>query len=314
MLWRHETSSYVDLNGNAPSSRAYAAFGSIQVGYVGRRACKWSGTADSVVDLSPPGAGQSEAHGVAANMIVGYGYFENTGGEECFSSDHAGYWTDGADSWHELHPAEYHTSQAYATDGVQQVGLVAPFYEPCILFYDPPQACVWNGTPESCVNLNPNGMWYSEARGVSNGVQVGWVSGPAINYEEHASLWRGSAESWVDLNPAGAVSSRAVDVLGNTQVGYWDGENTRHAVMWQGSASNTIDLQQFLPDCYDTSQARAIGTGPNGEVWILGEAGSSVTGLHDLVVWYAVPEPSSLVVLGMGLLPIAVSLRRRMRG
>ncbi len=79
MLWRHDTSSFVDLNGTSSSSMSYGMSNNIQVGYYLQNgiqhACKWSGSADSRSDLNPTGAFESVARVISGGIIAGCARF-----------------------------------------------------------------------------------------------------------------------------------------------------------------------------------------------------------------------------------------------
>src|SRR6185369_12349494 len=106
-------------------------------------------------------------------------------------------------------------------------------------FHD--HALLWNGTPESVVDLHPTNMEYSRALAVSGSTQVGYAQLPNTGPDliAHALMWHGTAASVVDLHPAGFQNSFAVGVSGNTQVGYGDPLPQEiykvHAILWNGT-------------------------------------------------------------------------------
>lgn len=146
-----------------------------------------------------------------------------------------------------LHPAEATESQAYAIDGVQQVG---------VAFVDGAfRASLWNGTPASWVSLDPVGASSSQAVAVRGGRQAGnaWSGGGW-----RASLWNGAAASWVNLHPAGALRSFATGVDGGQQAGYARVGGADHASLWSGTANSWVDLH---PAGATSSRALAIDSG-----------------------------------------------------
>lgn len=131
-----------------------------------------------------------------------------------------------------LHP---NNSSASGVSGGQQVGCVPG--PPASNNYN--HACLWSGTAESCVDINPAVATWSSALGVSGGQQVGFAH-LAIGY--HASLWSGTAASWVDIHPAGAGPSSAYGVSGGQQVGFARVGGVMHASLWNGTAESWVDL------------------------------------------------------------------------
>ena len=162
------------------------------------------------------------------------------------------------------------------------------------------------------VNLNPAGATQSWAVGVSGGQQVGWAM---IGGNEHASLWRGRAERWVDLNPAEAAWSRAEGVSGGRQVGYAGIHGSYHASLWSGTAESWVDLHALLPaGVYSWSEAKGVYASA-GETRVTGYAVNAATDQWEAMLWHdtpdVVPEPSSFLALGSGLLALCGAIRRR---
>jgi hypothetical protein len=262
LLWRGTASSVVDLHPNGFfMSRAFATSGGVQVGSGSwpfglspttnpetRHALKWTGSADSVVDLDPTGV-YSEARGISGDQIVGYGLTP--------AGVHAFMWTSGGVL--DLNPSGFQQSFAFATDGVQQVGDGTP----------PAggrnHALLWTGSADSAVDLHPLSPAYmmgSEAWGVSGGQQVG--AGGDIG-SRHALLWTGSAQSVVDLHISGFQETVAQAVAAGRQVG-WGSKffgGTKHALLWNGTAQSVVDLHTFLPAGAVNSQAFGIDASGN---------------------------------------------------
>jgi hypothetical protein len=117
-------------------------------------------------------------------------------------------------------------------------------------------ALLWGGTPNSAVDLNPEGFLESYAVATDGTNQVG------TGYSDQASgsealLWSGTAASAVVLS-ADYQNTFAVGVRGNEQVGYgFNGSGSfaeqKHAMLWAGTAASGVDLSPSLPfDFYDT--------------------------------------------------------------
>jgi hypothetical protein len=61
----------------------------------------------------------------------------------------------------------------------------------------------------------------------------------------------------VDLHPTGFTDSCARAAQGSVEVGYghFTGTNAVHALLWKGSAKTAVDLQQYLPNTFTSSEA-----------------------------------------------------------
>ena len=105
------------------------------------------------------------------------------------------------------------------------------------------------------IDLNPSGVPFSLANGVSGGQQVG--SGN-IGGASHALLWTGSADSVVDLHPSGFTLSDAYAVSDGQQVGRGFTGGQPHALLWTGSADSVVDLH---PSGFTSSDARGVSGG-----------------------------------------------------
>ncbi len=143
----------------------------------------------------------------------------------------AGTWTATS-----LHPTGAGWSMSYAVSDTQQVGWTQ--YETMQRF-----ACLWNGTSNNIVNLNPVGATMSEARANYGSQQAGYAQ---ISGYDHASLWSGTADSWIDLNPQTASYSYVYGMSENQQVGYATfgiyPNYYYRCGMWTGTADSWVDL------------------------------------------------------------------------
>jgi len=288
-LWSGTADSAVDLNPTGfLTSVGYGASGAQQVGHAmapdGKsHAFLWSGTAASAVDLHPSSLTSSEARGVSGGQQVGVGRLTSD------SPWHALLWTGTADSVIDLNPSGFNMSFAYGTNGAQQVGYGATIAGEV-------HALLWSGTADSVIDLNPSGFSSAVAEGIGGSQQVG-KGQLAGSSREHALLWTGTADSAVDLHPSGLSDSWAYGTNGIQQVGYgyWSATGDTHAFLWTGTAASAVDLHEFLPPGFVWSKAVAIDAQGN-----IAGYGLSDLGTAHAILWQPVPEPSTLVLLGVG--------------
>jgi hypothetical protein len=192
LLWNGSASSYVDLHPNGfYSSFALGIYGTQQVGYGNgsatgykNHALLWSGTAASYIDLHPSsGFDWSTAEGISGTQQVGWGGIGDTD-----VYNHALLWSGSALSCVDLNPSGFAMSEARATNGIQQVGIV--YYDSVL--YGHSHAFLWNGSADSYIDLHqflPAGYTDSQAFGIDN---FGNVIGVAIDSSgsNHAILWQ----------------------------------------------------------------------------------------------------------------------------
>jgi hypothetical protein len=315
VLWNGSDGSATDLNPNGfVWSTATATNGSQQIGWgwTGSQshALLWSGTADSAIDLNPAGYFTSTACGVNGSQQVGYGMYDMAW------SDQALLWNGSAESVVVLHAPGY--TYGAAANGINDTGQVVgvgylPDYSgPPNVIMSKSHALLWrSSTYNDFVDLNPSGFFASSANAIFGNQQVG--TGTRTDKTIHAFLWSGTAGSAIDLNPRGFSESRANSLNDTQQVGYGKLSTTddnSHALLWSGTADSAIDLHQLLPS--DFTQSRAYGIDAQGN--IVGDAMDSLGNRH-AILWQVVPEPSTVVLLGMSVIGILVcGWRRRNKG
>jgi hypothetical protein len=175
-------------------SSAQATNGTRQGGFVirfgpggGHHAALWSGSAASMLDLSPGPEFLSEIRGMAGNEQVGY----TSGSPPSQNGEHAVLWRGTAASLLDLNPFPNVNSEANATNGLAQVGASG---DPLLQSYE---AALWFGTAQSWVGLGrflPAGYGQSVATSVSFADGLFYVGGYARNFTTgrfEAMLWTG---------------------------------------------------------------------------------------------------------------------------
>ena len=283
--------------------------------------------------LSPTSAG-SVVNGISGNQQVGWIPISN--------QEHAALWAGTAASVVNLSPTPTTVCYATATDGTQQVGVIAG-----------PTAALWAGTAASFVSLNPSGFFESSATGVANSVQVGYgrnvgglmalawhgsannvtvlrtgaeamgiapngqvVGLVGANNTNEAALWTdGTPNSFVDVAPPNTnaselLATNGIHQVGDISVGAFAGglPTDHHAGVWTGTAASF----QMLPVPAGDSFSMATGIDAQGN--ISGYAGIDVNGgIGGLVpvIWQPVPEPSAAAAAALS--AAVLSLRRTRR-
>lgn len=259
---------------------AYGAGGNLIVGtlitndggYFGYdHAALWQGPSLGFTDLNPSGTcgsckPGSNAYGTDGTHIAG------SGG----SPEHALLWTIGQlQTPVDLNPAGFSYSEAYAVSGKVQAGYA---FSTVTNSY---HAFRWHGTAASAVDLTPSTLSSAYATGVGSHIVVGCGT-PVGMSVSHALLWRRAAKSMKDLHPAGFTDSCARAADGKVEVGYGHISGSLHALLWKGSAASAIDLQQYLPGSFTSSEAYAIDAAGD----VLGSAYSTSTVSWHAVMWH----------------------------
>ena len=168
------------------------------------------------------------------------------------------------------------------------------------------RACLWRGSSASFVELHPTdgALVGSEGLGIGDGQQVGHVWDETRM--QRAAVWAGSPESYVNLAPEGFVRSTAWRCARGFQVGWAAAKElgmSANAILWNGAADDFIDLQEFLPEPWNVSQALDIDV-DGDTLRIIGTASQAVqSGGYEMnageqpVIWEAkllVAEPTAV--------------------
>lgn len=247
-----------------------------------QHALLWNGSANSFVDLNPPGMLTSSAQGLSGSQQVGQAASLSAG-------YHAVLWNGTANSTVDLTPTDLSglvSSLASGTDGIHQVGEGIVRFFPTIIAH----ALLWSGSGNTAIDLHPGGYDSSHASAVRGNQQVGQgeIYDSMGGHTEHALLWRGSSSSVVDLTPSWSSNSAALDTNGTQQVGAAASGlfSPAHAIVWTGSANSAFDLQSLLPTSFTKSVAYSIDSAGN----IYGVAYDQSDNVH--AIEWVVPEPS----------------------
>jgi hypothetical protein len=299
-IWPEATASPTDIHPSGfVASQAYGICNGQVVGIAygtdDFHAALWTSSL-GFTDLNPVSDANSVAFGTSEDQQVGEVQLPGV-------FPHASLWTGTAETWIDLHPAGYYQSCARGVSAGQQVG------DTQLTSSARYHAALWTGSAGSWVDLNPAGYAESDAMGVSDGQQVGSVRHLATDYVHYAALWTGTAESWINLNPAGYSTSQA----SAASHGWQAGSAGYHAGIWHGTADSWVDLHGLLPEEYTSSFTTTIEFSGN-DLWVGGYGIREVdmSPCMDAFLWHGVvPEPSSVLGLGSGVLALAELIRRR---
>jgi hypothetical protein len=232
------------------------------------------------VNLHPQGMHGSEGWGISGGQQVGFVM------PVLWGNARATLWHGTAESRVDLHPPQYQSSEAAATDGVNQGGIVYTSVGGIL-------AGMWSGSAASFVNMNPPGARGSEIRGMVPGVQVGFAYYPGL-LNPRATVWQGTPESAVNINPVGSAWSELRATTGTVHVGgAWWSPGPSAALWLDTSPDNVINLASLLPPGYGSSFATGI-VEHEGIYYISGFA--SYQSRNHAILW-VVPAPGTGVLL-----------------
>lgn len=127
---------------------------------------------------------------------------------------------------------------------------------------------IWNGTPQSVVNLAPQGVRFGEVLAADGPFQGGFVVASAVGIPQAAALWSGSADSYVSLRPIGAEVSVVRGMKSGQQVGDASTDPyVRRAALWNGTAQSYQSLHQagwLQSIAYATNGSTQVGVVEDG--------------------------------------------------
>lgn len=286
--------SLLENYGASIPTGVFGVGGGRQVGYFNAAALWWE--AGSRRNFYPVGPTISAAYGISSVWVCG-------AIETALTASQATLWKLSGDSSEppvSLQPAGNETpSQALAIMGASAS---SPGLQ-CGLIGDRGQrhATLWQGTPESLVDLHPAGAIESVALALAPSLQGGFVitASSAEVDTLHAGVWAGTAESFIDYHPDDPIftNSRINGLAEGIAVGSaWvgpDGVADGRAFAWLGSKNDTVNLHSYLPEAYIGSRANAVAW-VGGEQWVAGWAYNSVDMRMEAMLWVnAVPEPQA---------------------
>lgn len=238
VYWKQENKSPAKF-GNVG---VYGIFGGEQFGASSNHAAKWSGSADSLVDMHPSPATKSLIRDANLGLQVG---------EAEIGAYHAAAWGGSAEAFVDLNPPGSTSSRLYATQGGMQVGYA--------LIGGTSRASLWAGRASSHVDLHallpPE---YSSSR--ANGVHVdafGTVIVVGVGYDSlqqrnEALMWRQNPQLL-----SADVTSIAASVGGTQQLFLFAGSQHAGDTYWVlGTVTGTtpgipINPWVTLPLAYD---------------------------------------------------------------
>ena len=236
-------------------------------------------------DLQPAAINASEARGARSGVVVGAVLRNSAPGVQ------AALWNGnpyavGPGHFVSLHSSVMHHTAAEATNGDVHVGGGGSNLQE-------DHALVWTGTSDAAVDLHPAGYYASQAMDVDvHGNRLaGWaaVDAGAGAVYRHAVLWHHqpaggyTASAYSDIHPTGLDWSEARGVAPGAVVGVGNGRLTgdeSRALYWPQGAPSALDLHQFLPANYVSSDAVAV----NNDGMIVGN-GRTADGYQHAIAW-----------------------------
>jgi hypothetical protein len=226
-----------------------------------------AGTGAQIADVDPSG---SQAVGtILPNRVAA-------------NTDRAVVWDLATGAHTVLHFGRFTDTTGHGAGDGQQVGLGEDYrFSPTVI-----HAIGWRGTPQSLIDLHPEGAFFSNAMdtdGVRQVGQAGW--GGADN---RPILWHGTASSYVDLTPPGRTGGIARGIGGGRQVGYtYSPDLNSRATLWSGAADSAIDLHP-AGAFYGASQATDLS--PDGAQQV-GFAGDPILSrAQHAMLWFGTAE------------------------
>jgi len=272
----------------ALASRAYGVSGGVQSGECDMPSppfgtlshpVRWTGTADSAVDLAPGNSVGGGAGATSGDVIAGWWWWPYP----CYIG---GQWqtcyTRQAAAWvgmthHNLQVSGWEYSTANDTDGEVLVGTAWSDDDVGNFFF---RATVWSGPNFTYRFIHPaSGVSSSFAYALDRDRVFGMIHTPYPGPQAHAAAWRLTSPSefeFADIHPAGASRSQINGAGSGQQAGAAEFAGVWHAAVWAAHAATFFDLHSpafTWSQAYDTASGLQVGS-----------AGTSGGGAH-AVIW-----------------------------
>ncbi len=202
------------------------------------RPTMWHGSAESAVNVTPPGSAGGEILGIEGDECVGWWWWPyscSSGSIQytCYSME-AAEWI-GANAEHvNLQVSGWEFSEVTSlTNGVRGGYVWTDDVGPDTYTFN---AGVWLPPNNTFVNVQPAWTWRSIIEAADGGHEYGWIFRNDV-FPAHAAQWTGSAASCIDMNPAGESRSLLYGAGDGQQVGITGQATAVRAGVWGGSAA-----------------------------------------------------------------------------
>ena len=214
----------------------------------GQRPSLWSGSAASFVNLLPNGYVDGEGRATDGTHQFGSVY------DGVSQWAQPAMWSGSAASFVNMSPSVSSGGWILGCDGPRQVGtnILGNIFH----------AGVWSGTPQSFVDIHPNGYSESSANDIHGDLVVGEVDDATGVF---AFEWNLATHTTRNLNPIGNKSSQLFGTDGNQHAGYTNNlPNTfaPHAGVWDVATGVMTDLNPvggLYSIAYDVHNGTQVG-------------------------------------------------------
>ncbi len=261
----------------------------------------WNGTAESAVNLTPPGSVGGGVSDMEHDLIVGWWWWPyqcSYGGQwyTCYTRQ-AARWSGPEATFTNLQWSGWEYSAASVVRNGVIGGSISTDDEVGNIWW---HAVRWGSTGTAGVDMQPAGVSSSSLAALDGADQFGSILTPYPGPTYHAAKWTGTPGSFVDLHPAGFSASFVNDASDGLQVGYtgypYDGAK---ACMWAGSPQSFVSLHPpgaTLSHAYLVTQGIVLGDATIGGITTPGYWTSGPSSFVSLQAALSTPEYTAISV------------------